>query len=130
ITSAALIHIYVITKHPKRKEFAIVMPWCENGDLGKFLPSLQTYNDVYLKNFHIASGLAEIHSKGFCHKDLHTGNILLHANKQAACISHLGLCGPVHECDNQVAGVLPYMAPEILCGDRYTQKVDIYSLGI
>src|ERR1043165_2473665 len=29
-----------------------------------------------------------------------------------------------------VCGVMPYMAPEILCGKEYTKKSDVYSFGI
>ncbi|CAG8604608.1 11086_t:CDS:2, partial [Paraglomus occultum] len=46
-------------------------------------------------------------------------------------ISDLGLCRPVNETDNsKVYGVLPYIAPEVLRGEPYTQAADIYSFGM
>jgi serine/threonine protein kinase len=34
------------------------------------------------------------------------------------------------ESENEVYGVLPYIAPEVLRGGHYTQSSDIYSFGI
>ncbi|RIA94084.1 kinase-like domain-containing protein [Glomus cerebriforme] len=46
-------------------------------------------------------------------------------------ISDLGLCGPARFiAKNDVHGVLPYIAPEVLRGKSYTRAADIYSFGI
>ncbi|RIA94087.1 kinase-like domain-containing protein, partial [Glomus cerebriforme] len=47
-------------------------------------------------------------------------------------ISDLGLCKPVNQPNvkNDVYGILPYIAPEVLRGNQYTKAADIYSLGI
>src|SRR5438105_10233069 len=45
---------------------------------------------------YIANGLKVIHSKGFIHKDLHSGNILSWSNFDCY-ITDLGLCKPVNE---------------------------------
>ncbi|RIA86791.1 kinase-like domain-containing protein, partial [Glomus cerebriforme] len=47
-------------------------------------------------------------------------------------ISDLGLCRPVNQpnVNNDVYGVLPYIAPEVLRGKPYTKAADIYSFGI
>ena len=47
-------------------------------------------------------------------------------------VTDLGMCRPVNESEdsNKVYGVVPYVAPEVLRGDVYTQKADIYSLGM
>ncbi|CAB5377460.1 unnamed protein product [Rhizophagus irregularis] len=44
----------------------------------------------------------------------------------------MGLCKPANYNgeNNMMYGVLPYLAPEILRGQNYTQASDIYSLGI
>jgi serine/threonine protein kinase len=62
------------------------------------------------------------------------GNLLVEDEKAStnARISDVGLHGP---CDNdnssiQRYGVLPYVAPEVLCGDNYYTASDIYSFGI
>jgi len=47
-------------------------------------------------------------------------------------IGDLGLCKPVNQpsTTNDIYGVLPYVAPEVLCGKPYTKAADIYSFGI
>ncbi|CAB4415727.1 unnamed protein product [Rhizophagus irregularis] len=45
-------------------------------------------------------------------------------------ISDMGLSGKVGNIDNEVCGVMPYIAPEVLRGDPYTQAADIYSFAL
>jgi len=59
------------------------------------------------------------------------GNILsgkLHGGRDNCYITDLGLSRPVNEANEKnIYGVLPYVAPEILQGQLYTQASDIYS---
>ena len=45
---------------------------------------------------------------------------------------YLGLCRPANQPNtkNDICGVLPYIAPEVLRGKSYTKAADIYSFGI
>src|SRR5437868_2722015 len=89
---------------------------------------------------YISVGLYNIHVKNLTHKDLHLGNVLQSKditinNLDTTCISDFGFCKPADEISSNsnsknVYGVMPYMAPEILRGKKYTQKSDIYSFGI
>jgi serine/threonine protein kinase len=47
-------------------------------------------------------------------------------------VTDLGMCRPVNETEDtkKIYGVLPYVAPEILRGGKYTPAADIYSLGM
>jgi serine/threonine protein kinase len=47
-------------------------------------------------------------------------------------ITDLGLSKPISETEteNTICGLMPYIAPEVLIGQPYTQKSDIYSLGM
>ncbi|RGB29973.1 kinase-like domain-containing protein [Rhizophagus diaphanus] len=85
----------------------------------------------------IVIGLQSIHNEGLVHHDFHSGNILRHgygndSNNLDTYISDLGLCHPVdkNHTKSKVIGVLPYLAPEVLRGEKYTKAADIYSLGI
>ncbi|CAI2188965.1 1371_t:CDS:2, partial [Funneliformis geosporum] len=64
---------------------------------------------------------------GYCHKNFHSGNI-----SQDAFISDSGLTGPAdkQKSDDQIYGVLPYIAPEVLNREPYTLASDIYSFGV
>ncbi|CAG8798537.1 1554_t:CDS:1, partial [Racocetra fulgida] len=60
---------------------------------------------------------------------LHSGNILL--KEQYEAYIELGSSISVDEKqDNNIYGVLPYLAPEVLKGEQFTQAADIYSFGI
>ncbi|CAI2192115.1 13040_t:CDS:2, partial [Funneliformis geosporum] len=78
-------------------------------------------------------GLNEIHQKSLIHCDFHHGNILNLRNKILS-ISDLGLCKPVeyfqNSKNNDIYGVLPFVAPEVLRGQSYTFASDIYSFSI
>ena len=114
----------------------MVMRCIENGSLSQYLKS--NYNKLTLYDklglfYDIARGLKDIHNKGFIHKDLHSGNILSHRySRSLMChITDLGLCKPADDQDEKkIHGVLPYVAPEVLRGKKYTQAADIYSFGI
>src|SRR5207248_8877408 len=63
-------------------------------------------------------------------KDFHSGNIL--KSNSVSYISDFGLSGPSNEqkSDDEICGVLPYIAPEVLNKEPYTLSSDIYSIGV
>ena len=86
--------------------------------------------------YSITFGLNEIHNKNMVHCDFHTGNILIKKSFSEISvgdthISDMGLCGEVGNTDKtKIYGVMPYVAPEVLRGEPYTQAADIYSFGM
>ena len=88
-------------------------------------------NDNFDNLFGISSQLKVIHNLNLVHGDFHNGNLLC-GTYDILVISDLGLCRPVnqHNIKNDIFGVLPYMAPEVLRGKPYTKAADIYSFGI
>ena len=65
-----------------------------------------------------------IHKKHYIHHDLHSGNILSYSRDQNT-IGDLGLCQQLKEKDdtNEIFGVIPYLAPEILSGKSYIKRI-------
>jgi serine/threonine protein kinase len=57
------------------------------------------------------------------------GNVL---QSYKTYISDFGFCRPADEDldKKRIYGVMPYMEPELLRGKGYTQKSDLYSLGM
>ncbi|UZO00462.1 uncharacterized protein OCT59_011595 [Rhizophagus irregularis] len=125
----------------------MVMKFADWGGLRNYFDKKEKYekksreeNILYLKLRRkiivmncIATGLKRIHVKGLIHRDLHTGNIVCF--KSMICITDMGLCKPANyeeleNSENNAYGVLPYVAPEVLRGEHYTQASDIYSFGI
>ena len=76
----------------------------------------------------IISGLINLHSTNIFHRDLHSGNIFSNG-----IIGDLGISKSAtaeSTDDNENYGIIPYMAPEIFQGQKYTKKSDLYSFGM
>ncbi|RGB31537.1 kinase-like domain-containing protein [Rhizophagus diaphanus] len=128
-----VVQCYGITQDPNTKEYMMVLYYCDNGNLRDYLNKSEKYIDYgtkFEKLQRIASGLLDIHISRKVHKDFHSGNILF---TNFPYISDLGMCQPVNKQtvkEEGIYGVLPYIAPEVLRGHRYTKAADIYSFGI
>ncbi|EXX55142.1 Rad53p [Rhizophagus irregularis DAOM 197198w] len=131
-----VLSIYGITQKPDTKEYAMVLEYADRGDLSKWINKHSKgfdWSSRLNKLIYIINGLKEIHQKQMVHRDFHTGNLLFKTNKDISLdirISDMGLSGKVGNIDNEVCGVMPYIAPEVLRGDPYTQAADIYSFGM
>src|SRR5438874_9992685 len=74
----------------------------------------------------------EIHKGNYIHHDLHSGNILSYNHFQSF-IGDLGLCQQAvdkKDKPNNIFGVVPYLAPEVLSKNPYTKESDVYSFGM
>lgn len=79
----------------------------------------------------ICNGLQVIHETTIVHCDLTPRNILFTPDRVAK-ITDFGLAHPEYaefRRANQISGSLPYLAPEIWCGDTPSVSTDLYSLG-
>jgi len=79
----------------------------------------------------IVSGLTYLHSLGIIHRDLKAENILI-TEKGDVRIIDFGLSKIMSSSENSNEGVgtVNYVAPEVLVRQNYTNKVDVWSLGI
>jgi len=80
-----------------------------------------------------ARGLAHAHARGFIHRDVKPGNLLVREDGLVK-VSDLGLAGSVLDPESmkpgRVVGTMDYMAPEqILRPDRVQPAADMYGLG-
>jgi serine/threonine protein kinase len=83
----------------------------------------------------IIFGLKAIHDANIVHKDYHSGNIFIDIKDNIwvqAITGDLGLSKSslVDEKDNEIYGVIPYVAPEVFQKKEYTKASDIYSIGM
>ena len=87
-----------------------------------------TWNEKLRILINIIEGLEHLHNQKIIHRDFHSGNIL-YENELDIVISDLGISKSSIDNDNdEIHGVISYMAPEILQGKEYTMASDIYSL--
>ncbi len=113
------------------------MKYSKNGSLKNDLPNIANSRWIIklLKLAYILNGLEIIHQQKFIHCDFHHGNILNPYSNYILSISDLGLCRPVEyfqslSKNNDIYGVLPFVAPEVLKGGVYTAASDIYSFSM
>ncbi len=110
------------------------MEYASYGNLRKNLPYIVKQTWAFKLNAlnSIINGIKTIHQQKLIHRDLHDGNILI--DKLAAVsISDLGLCQSVDDFQsrkNNIYGVVPFIAPEVLRGKPYTPASDIYSFSM
>ncbi|OHT02174.1 hypothetical protein TRFO_30839 [Tritrichomonas foetus] len=124
--NGAILHIHGFIPSP----FGIVYENQPNGTLDDILESERISNapsswNATAKNivlFGIAEGMRQLHSKRIMHRNLKPSNIILD-NNYYPYIADVGFTREY--CRNP-----SYMAPEMLAGNAYKSKVDIYSYGI
>ncbi|KAG9298421.1 hypothetical protein G9A89_008685 [Geosiphon pyriformis] len=130
--------IWGITQNAETLDYGIVMEFAEHGDMRKYLStnfhSISWSHKLKIASY-IAHGLCTIHSSGMVHRDLHSGNIL-QLSKNIVTIGDLGLCQSVNNNEattteeKKIYGVIPYIPPEVLRGEKFTSAGDIYSFAM
>ncbi|GBB84827.1 hypothetical protein RclHR1_01140016 [Rhizophagus clarus] len=141
LVSSNILRVYGISQNPNTKEYVIVLEYAGGGNFNDWMNKHYKYfewGDKIDVLFSIINGLREIHQKQMVHHDFHPGNILFRDNISSyvysisgICISDMGLCGEIGSTkESKLFGVMPYMAPEVLRGEPYTQAADIYSFGM
>jgi serine/threonine protein kinase len=88
-----------------------------------------------------------IHSKRICHRDLNLENILVNEKDLSIRVIDFGLAKNYvqhkqnnttlikslfhpHEAMFSPIGFMDFRAPEVLCGDAYSEKIDIWTCGL
>ncbi|CAI2172748.1 16168_t:CDS:2 [Funneliformis geosporum] len=112
------------------------MKYYENGDLHSYLDETQgvlCWRDIVDMLWGISGGIEEIHRNDLIHGNLHGGNVLIENESDSidTCITDIGLHNSIDKkTSNQIYGVLPYVAPDILKGNPPTKASDIYTTEI
>ncbi|GES93020.1 kinase-like domain-containing protein [Rhizophagus clarus] len=83
-------------------------------------------------------GLNDLHEANIIHQDYHSGNIFNSDEKAnysfetSVTTGDFGISKSAigSDNDNEVYGIIPYVAPEVFQGQKYTKASDIYSFGM
>ncbi|XP_010695489.2 serine/threonine-protein kinase STY13 isoform X2 [Beta vulgaris subsp. vulgaris] len=114
----------------------VVVEYIPGGTLKQFLIRNRrkklAYKVVIKLALDLASGLSYLHSKKIVHRDVKTENMLLDYERTVK-IADFGVARVEAQNPSDMTGATGtygYMAPEVLDGQPYDHKCDVYSYGI
>jgi serine/threonine protein kinase len=137
LTSIKSLFILSLLGFSYKKSLILVTDFISNGDLHSNLNSSD--RSSLIKPHHktkiaigIAQGMSILHRLGYIHRNLKSLNILLDKHyTPVICDFGLSLFIDLKHLQslNGEVGTAFYMAPELLNGNNYSTKVDVYSYG-
>ncbi|WCJ20956.1 Protein kinase superfamily protein [Euphorbia peplus] len=114
----------------------VVVEYCPGGALKSYLIKNRrrklAFKVVVQLALDLARGLSYLHSEKIVHRDVKTENMLLDKTRTLK-IADFGVARMEASNPNDMTGetgTLGYMAPEVLNGNPYNRKCDVYSFGI
>lgn len=117
------------------KYIYIFMEYCSEGSLQQMLDKENVFPEPLIKAYtkNILEGLAYLHEHKIVHRDLKCGNILVdHMGKLK--LADFGCSKIIRELEeNQMhsfKGTIHFMAPEVVDHAYYSEKSDIWALGV
>lgn len=132
-----ILYIGACSTHPNS---CIVTEWCKFGNLFDLLHNSTELLDMQTV-VHLAVGIAQgmnyLHNldRKIIHRDLKSHNILVSHNFTAK-VADFGLSHvrrPINDAKGGHYGIFgtpEWMAPEVMMGKKYSEKIDVYSFGI
>jgi len=112
----------------------LVMDYVAGGTLTETLGPTIEYPEACIAFVckELSSALAHMHRKGLLHRDLKSDNVLVSFEGQTKLADFGFAAGLVREKMHRttVVGTHAWMAPEVVNGEAYDGKADVWSLGI
>ncbi|RIA96681.1 kinase-like domain-containing protein [Glomus cerebriforme] len=128
-----IVQCYGLTQDSRDGNYMLVMSRMDT-DLREYLQKNHnkiTWKDKLKIIINVSTALHKIYdNEKAIHRDLHSGNVLYSEEEHYWYISDLGFCGPANKPLESIYGNLPYIAPEVIAGNKHTIESDIYSIGM
>ena len=117
-----------------KDKIALVMKFAKDGSLRSCINKQQAFSEAEIRQImeQLLLAVDLMHRHNIYHRDIKPDNILIIDKKSLhVCIADLGLaCRATDEKGLKLkCGTPGYLDPEVLKGQQYTAKSDIFSLG-
>jgi serine/threonine protein kinase len=117
---------------------ALILPFSEYGDLFKIVSRFPlTEKEAKSVFFRVTCAIRDLHAASIWHRDIKLENILVFSenfeDKDSVKLADFGFARRFEkggECQDEWVGSVRYAAPELFKHISYTEKADIWSLGI
>ena len=124
----------LVTNFEDENNIYIILPLCQNGQLFDLIhKSKKKIKFSFLKKYlyQTIQAINSLHKKQIIHRDIKPENILID-NSDNALLSDYGIathCAP-NETRRTYCGTDEYLAPEVIRGEPYNEKIDVWAIGI
>lgn len=120
--------------YEKNSKIYLIFKYYPDKDLYDRLMKLNKYTEKAASAlaYNLLETIAYMHNKSYIHRDLKLENILMSSGESDSeiVICDFGLACNKADKNIPKCGSPGYVAPEILFGEDYTTKVDIFSVGV
>ena len=127
--------VFIIKHYEEENNTIIILELCDKK-LEDIIPK-EGFNDdmIYLIMNQLNTVFDILYYKNIINKDLNPKNIMVkytndNHSKFLVKIKNYGFSSEINDIKSRLSGNLIYMAPEILLGQKYDKKVDLWSIGI
>lgn len=114
------------------RNYYLVLDFCEGGDLEKFVRKhkIKHFGEREALDImrQVNLGFEELRKRNVIHRDLKMENIFLRGS--AIVLGDFGAAKVVQEMTSTTVGTPLNMAPEVMAGEDYNHKSDLWSIGI